>query len=98
MDTEYDLALDAEPVPNVEWDIRREGHAWDGTIARPRRHLAPEKIELAYGQLFYSETERLTMLALLLENVGVDKAVRFGDPALWRAAVAELPQKQDNSA
>ena len=97
MDTEYDLLPDAEPVLNIEWDIRREGHAWDGSLARPRRHLAPEKIELADGQLFYSETERLTMLALLLENVGVDRAVRFGNPDIWRAAVAELPLTQDAS-
>lgn len=93
MDTEYDLLPDAEPVPDIEWDIRREGHTWDGSIARPRRHLAPEKIELAYGQLFYSEAQRLTMLALLLENVGVDKAIRLGSPEIWRAAVADLLPK-----
>ena len=93
MDTEYDLHPDADLVPDVDWDIRREGHAWDGSIARPRRHLAPEKIELLGGQLFGSETERLTMLALLLENVGVDKAVRFGSPDVWREAVADLDRK-----
>ncbi len=42
------------------------------------------------GKLFWDETERLTLLALLLENVGVDRAVRLGDPAVWRAAVREL--------
>jgi hypothetical protein len=26
----------------------------------------------------------------LLENVGVDEAVRLGDPAIWRAAIAAL--------
>ena len=30
------------------------------------------------------------MLALLLENIGVDKAVRLGRPDVWRAAVAAL--------
>ena len=90
MDTKYELAPDAEPFPDVEWDIRREGHVWDAAVARPRRHLAPEKIELIAGQLFCSETERLTMLALLLENVGVDKAVRFGDSSIWRTALADL--------
>jgi hypothetical protein len=90
MDTKYDLLPDAETVPDVEWDIRREGHAWNGDIARPRRHLAPEKIELIGGQLFCSETERLTLLALLLENVGIDKAIRFGDPNVWREAIADL--------
>lgn len=36
MDTRYDLSPNAEPVPDVEWDIRREGHAWDGSIALQR--------------------------------------------------------------
>jgi hypothetical protein len=30
------------------------------------------------------------MLALLLENVGTDKAVRIGDPDIWRAALDGL--------
>ena len=30
------------------------------------------------------------MLALLLENVGADKAVRLGEASVWRAAVAAL--------
>jgi hypothetical protein len=32
----------------------------------------------------------VTLLGLLLENVGVDRAVRLGDPKVWRAAVADL--------
>jgi hypothetical protein len=44
----------------------------------------------ARGKLFWSDEDRLTVLALLLENVGVDKAVRIGDPDVWREAVATL--------
>jgi hypothetical protein len=33
---------------------------------------------------------RVTMLALLLENLGADRAVRLGNPAVWRAAVTAL--------
>ena len=29
------------------------------------------------------------MLALLLENVGIDAAVRLGDPAIWKQAIDE---------
>jgi hypothetical protein len=29
-------------------------------------------------------------MGLLLENVGVDRVVRLGDPEVWRAAVREL--------
>ena len=52
--------------------------------------LTPEKIEMVGGKLLAGEDERLTLLALLLENLGVDKAVRLGDPAMWREAVAAL--------
>ncbi len=72
------------------WDIRREGRAWRGEEALERLNRVPEKAEMIGGKLFWSEEERLTMLGLLLENVGIDQAVRLGDPELWRAAVAEL--------
>ena len=36
------------------------------------------------------DTERLTLLALLLENVGIDRAVRLGDAEVWRAAVRDM--------
>jgi hypothetical protein len=34
------------------------------------------------------------MLALLLENVGMDAAVRLGDPALWKQAIEERLKSQ----
>ena len=55
-----------------------------------RYRLSPEKIELIRGQLFCDDDERLRMLGLLLENVGVNAVVRLGDPQVWRDAVAEL--------
>jgi hypothetical protein len=30
------------------------------------------------------------LLGLLLENVGADRAVRLGDPSVWRSAVEAL--------
>lgn len=48
-----------------------------------RFQLTPEKIDMYRGRLLSSDDDRLTMLALLLENVGADAAVRFGDPAIW---------------
>jgi hypothetical protein len=41
------------------------------------------------GKLFWDDTQRITLLALL-ENVGADQAVRLGDPEVWRAAVRDL--------
>lgn len=75
----------------IPWDIRREGRAWRGDEALDRFSLAPEKLEMIRGRLFWSDEERVTLLALLLENVGVNRAVRLGDPNVWRAAVADLP-------
>ena len=76
---------------NEDWDIRREGRAWKQE-AMDRYALTPEKIELINGKLFWRDDVRLALLALLLENVGADQAVRLGDPAVWRAAVAALPR------
>lgn len=67
----------------MRWDIRRTGRAWSGVEARERWALTAERIEMIEG--------RLNMLALLLENVGADAAVRLGDPEVWREAVAARP-------
>jgi hypothetical protein len=73
----------------TEWQIRRDGRAW-GAEAISRFELTPEKTEMFAGRLYATTKERLTMLALLLENVGADEVVRLGDPDVWRAAVAAL--------
>lgn len=75
---------------DVRWDIRREGRSWADGEALQRFELTPEKFEMVDGRLFWSDDERLTLLALLLENVGADAAVRLGNPEMWRAAVAGL--------
>ena len=79
-------------MTQTNWNIRREGRSWNADEAWPRYELCPEKIEMVGGKLLCNEEDRLTLLALLLENIGVDRAVRLGDPAVWRAAIAELPQ------
>ena len=72
------------------WDIRGAGRAWSAEEVRSRWALTPDKIELIGGRLFWTEEDRLNMLALLLENVGVDAAIRLGSPQVWRAALARL--------
>jgi hypothetical protein len=73
-----------------EWDIRNEGRAWRGDEAWGRYMLKPEKIEMVRGKLLGHDEDRETLLALLLENVGADRAVQLGDPDVWRTAVAKL--------
>ena len=77
-------------MADIEWDIRREGRAWGADEVQARYALAPEKIELIKGKLLWNDDERLRLLGLLLENVGLDQAVRLGDSRLWREAVAAL--------
>ena len=77
-----------EPMP---WNIQRQGRTWTASEAPARWALTPEKIEMFGGKLFLTDEERLTMLGLLLENVGADAAVHLGDPEVWREAVAALP-------
>ncbi len=88
---------DSGPVqmPRVDWKIGRSGRAWTGDEAMERWELTPEKFEMDRGKLFWDDSERLTLLALLLENVGVDQAVRLGDPGVWRAAVRDLERRND---
>ena len=75
-----------------QWDVRNEGRPWSKQEAWERFALLPEKNELIEGQLTGSDNERENVLGLLLEPVGADSAVRFGNPEVWRRAVAKLPK------
>jgi hypothetical protein len=75
-----------------EWDIRREGRSWTREESRSRMYKAPEMIELV-GGIFAGEQQRLLVLGMLLENLGIDKAVRFGNLADWKAAIADLERE-----
>jgi hypothetical protein len=75
---------------SMELNIQRQGRKWSRAEVEQKYHqLCPEKIELIEGKMFWSDEERLNMLALLLENVGMDAAVQLGDPALWKQAIDE---------
>jgi hypothetical protein len=73
-----------------DWDIRREGRAWEEDEAMQRYELTPEKMEMFEGKLLWYDEDRIKLLGLLLENVGADRAVRLGNPDVWRAAVRSL--------
>lgn len=88
MSDQQDLDPEQEPpFPQVEWDIRREGRAWAADEAFARFELTPEKFEMLNGRLFWSHTDRLVLLGLLLENVGIDAALALGRPEVWREAI-----------
>ena len=79
------------PFELIEFDIRREGRSWHGEEFRDSYDAMPEKMEAIGGKLSWDDDQRLKDLGALLENLGIDRAVRLGDPKLWKAAVAELP-------
>lgn len=75
-----------------KWDIRNEGRAWHKNEAWQRFELIPEKFDMIQAQLQLLDEDRENLLGLLLELVGTDRAVQFGRPDVWRAAVANLPE------
>ena len=79
----------------MEFNIQRQGRKWSRTEIEQKYHqLCPEKIEMIQGKMFWTDEQRLNMLALLLENVGMDAAVALGDPVLWKQAIDERLKKQ----
>jgi hypothetical protein len=78
-----------EDFDPAEWKIEREGREWKGEEFDKRIYQAPEKIEYV-GGIFINERQRLIVLAMLLENLGIDKAVQLGNPEDWKAAIADL--------
>jgi hypothetical protein len=77
----------------IDWDIRREGRPWSHDEFDQRIYEAPETIEFVDG-IFASDRERLNVLGMLLENLGIDRAIRFGKLEDWKAAIADLEKKQ----
>ena len=85
--------LNVENFDPAEWKIEREGREWRSEEFEKRIYQAPEKIEYV-GGIFINERQRLTVLAMLLENLGIDRAVQLGDLEDWKAAIAELESKE----
>ena len=77
----------------IDWDIRREGRRWSHEEFDQRIYQAPEKIEYVNG-IFASDRERLIVLGMLLENLGIDRVIQFGKLEDWKAAIGDLEKKQ----
>ena len=76
----------------IDWEIRREGRKWSHDEFDQRLYQAPEKIEFVNG-IFASDRERLIVLGMLLENLGIDKVIGFGKLDDWKAAIEDLEKK-----
>ena len=69
-----------------EWDIRREGRKWTREESQHWLYHAPNKIEFV-GGIFAGEQQRLLVMGMLLELLGIDKVLQFGKLDDWKAAV-----------
>lgn len=74
----------------MNWNFQRKGRAWGREEAWAKYDLTPEKIEMFEGKIFWSDEQRLNMIGLLLENVGIDKMLDlFEDLSLLKDAMAD---------
>lgn len=84
-----------EKAPPVTWDIHREGRSWTRDEFEVRVNgLMDLKFEVSRGKLFWSDATRLLVFGMLLENVGLDAAVRLGDPERWKEAIAAVGKER----
>jgi hypothetical protein len=81
----------------INWDIRRQGRRWSDEEFDERCYQAPDKIEFVNG-IFASDRERLIVLGMLLENLGIDRVVQFGRLEDWKAAIADLEKRRGSGS
>src|ERR1700744_2638260 len=70
-----------------KYNVTLAGRPWFGAEAQQRYAQLPLKPELIDGRLYFTQDERLEMLAALLEHCGAAAAVRIGEPDVWLEAV-----------
>lgn len=77
------------PSPDISWKISGEPASLDRDEfwARYRHANMPEKFEAMQGKLFWSDEQRLHVLAMLLEAVGLRRALELCPPEVVSAAV-----------
>jgi len=68
-------------------DVDLEGRRWTVDEWHERGETLPEKFELIDGRMFWTQEERLALLAALLENVGLVEAIRLAPKERWLAAL-----------
>jgi hypothetical protein len=86
----YDVDDGDDDVPKSHtWDIGLEGRTWDVNYFLSLDGVLPEKMELIDGKLFWSDRERLGMLAAMLEQVGLREAVKLAPKDLWLEALRQ---------
>jgi hypothetical protein len=78
----------------MQWDIRREPRRWSNDEIRSRLELTPEHFEVFDGEMLFTEQDRVNLLGVVLEQVGIDAALRLAPNKLWREALDTYEQEQ----
>ena len=82
-------------MKTMDWDIHRHGRPWVHELSVRRVYKVPEEIEFVDG-IFATERERLIVLGMLLESLGIDKVVRLGKLEDWKAAIEDLEKEHSS--
>jgi hypothetical protein len=82
--------MPSSPIP---WRIAAEPAllSRDEFWARYDHFNMPEKFEASEGKLFWNDEQRLHVLAMLLEAVGLKTALALCPPEAVRAALSDSP-------
>lgn len=79
------------PSPDIHWKIASEPAVLtrEEFWARYSHAHMPEKFEASQSKLFWSDEQRLHVLAMLLEAVGLRRALALCPPEIVRDALKE---------
>ena len=72
----------------LRFDIRRTGRSWTPEEFAIKAEWVPGRLEVVFGRVCPTLEQRLLLLGMLLENVGLDLTLRFAEPRLWTEALA----------
>ena len=86
------------PSPDITWKISAEPASLtrDEFWARYHHLHMPEKFEAMGGKLFWDDEQRLHVLAMLLEALGLRRALTLCPPEAVRAGLANAPAGDPN--
>lgn len=73
-------------VEQLHWKVGLKGRRWSSDEIELRWRLIPEKFECLSGE-FLEDGQRLDLLTMLLEQVGVQRAVTLAPRSLWKLAL-----------
>lgn len=62
-------------IKPVNWSIKYEGRKWSEVEVIERNKILPAKISISDGMLMDNESDRINLLNMLFENVGVEKSL-----------------------